>query len=218
MTCYLRMHEVALAVHREAGPTDWEDTLRRWRAARGVEGRDGALASMPVTAIDLDDLPHADLEPFAGLVLSGRSDQRLLAGMAERIGGFLDRGRVVVFSGQLAGHWLPGATPFEPIASTGEGPPQLASVALFAGVEAADVPTLLYRDGWHRPPDGADIVARRADGTPGAYVDGASTRGTILLHGGPNLVANATQDSSAARIVPRLLAWVTETAAGRGSE
>jgi hypothetical protein len=75
---------------------------------------DAALAAMPVTAIDLDDLPTAELAPFAGLILAGRSDQGLLATMQDKLRGFLDEGRVVVFSGQLTHDWLPGATAFEP--------------------------------------------------------------------------------------------------------
>lgn len=213
MTCYLRLHEVAVAVHRDAEGTDWDQALERWRKADGVAGRDAALAAMPVSAIDFDDLPGADLDPFSGLIFSGRSDQQLLAGMRDRLAAFLDRGRVVVFSGQLTGDWLPGAAPFSPNAADHEageeGHPHLACDALFAGVAPADLgATFLYRHGWHRPPDGAEVVARRADGTPGAYVDRTSTGGTILLHGGANLLANATTDRSAARIAPQLVTWV----------
>jgi hypothetical protein len=213
VTCYLRLHEVAVAVHRDVEGTDWDAALGRWREAAGVDGRDTALASMPVTVIDLDDLPGADLDPFAGLILSGRADQRMLTMMGEVLRTFLDDGAVVAFSGQLTGDWLPGATPFERTTPDGEAddrrPPRLASDALFAGVSPSDLgPTFLYRDGWHRPHDGAEVVARRADGTPGAYVNQISTRGTILLHGGANLLATGTADTSAARIVPQLVAWV----------
>jgi hypothetical protein len=39
----------------------------------------------------------------------------------------------------------------------------------------------------------------------------------VLVHGGANLLANAVQDTSAARIVPQLLAWVSAEAR-RGAE
>ena len=49
MTCYLRLHEVAVAVHPAPGEvTDWDEVGRRWRLAHGVDGRDGALDAMPV--------------------------------------------------------------------------------------------------------------------------------------------------------------------------
>jgi hypothetical protein len=56
------------------------------------------------------------------------------------------------------------------------------------------------------------VIAQRADGTPGAYVDQTSTGGTVLLHGGANLLANATTSSSAARIAPQLIDWVRREA------
>ncbi|HVE95991.1 MAG TPA: hypothetical protein VNA67_03270 [Pseudonocardiaceae bacterium] len=215
MTCYLRLHEIAVAVHADADNTEWAECLGLWRAADGAAGRDAALAAMPVTAIDLDDLPTAELAPFAGLILAGRSDQGLLTAMQDKLCGFLDQGRVVVFSGQLTHDWLPGATAFEPDpAADGEsGPPQLGDHPIFSSVSPPDLGTnFVYSNGRHRPPAGADVIAQRADGTPGAYVDRASTRGTVLLHGGANLLANATTDNSAARIVPQLIEWVRHEA------
>lgn len=215
MTCYLRLHEIAVAVHADADSPDWHESLQLWRAADGVAGRDAALAAMPVTAIDLDDLPTAELAPFAGLILAGRSDQGLLAAMQDKLRGFLDQGRVVVFSGQLTHDWLPGATAFEPGSAAGvePGPPQLDDHPIFCSVSPQDLGTnFLYSNGRHRPPADADVIAQRADGTPGMYVDRASTGGTVLLHGGANLLANATMDSSAARIAPQLIDWVRQEA------
>ncbi|MGQ0777935.1 MAG: hypothetical protein ACT4NY_26585 [Pseudonocardiales bacterium] len=221
MTCYLRLHEIAVAVHSGTEDTDWDECVRLWRAADGVGGRDLALDAMPATAIDVDDLPTADLASYAGLVLAGRCDQGLLAAIQGKLRGFLDQGRVVVFSGQLTEDWLPGAVPFEsgPAGESGlaaddeSGPPRLSEHPVFSGVSADDLgASFLYRNGWHRPPAGADVIAHRADGTPGAYVDRVSTGGTVLLHTGANLLANATTDSSAARIAPQLVEWVRHEA------
>lgn len=211
MTCYLRLHEIAVAVVADpAADTDWAEVTRRWQGADGVDGRDAALDAMPVALIETDDLPGADLDGYAGLVLSGRSDQRLLAGMADGIAALLDRGGVVVFSGQLTHDWLPGATRFErrdPGAH--EGAPRLDDHPVFAGVEPGDLGgSFLYRNGWHPPPAGAEVIARSADGVPGAYVARAGS-GTILVHGGANLLANGTTTGSATRIVPQLVEWVT---------
>ncbi|MFN2495318.1 MAG: hypothetical protein ABR608_05345 [Pseudonocardiaceae bacterium] len=211
MTCYLRLHEIAVAVHAGTEGTDWDECIRLWRAAEGAGGRNLALDAMPVTAIDFDDLPTADLSPFAGLVLAGRSDQVLLADMRDKLRGFLDSGRVVVFSGQVTHDWLPGAVAFEPgaTADAESGPPRLAEHPLFSGVSADDLGgSFLYPNGWHRPPPSAEVIVHRADGAPGAYLDRASTGGTVLLHSGANLLANATMKSSAARIAPQLVEWV----------
>lgn len=210
MTCYLRMHEVAVTVR--PGPpdgTDWAEVGRLWRGADGVDGRDAALAAMPVELVEVDDLPAADLDGCAGLILSGRADQRLLAGMADRIAGLLDGGAAVVFSGQVTTDWLPGAPAYAPTPPAPAGPPELAEHAVFAGVDPADLRgSFLYPGGWHRPPEHAQVLARRTDGTPGAWVDRRTTAGTVLLHSGHNLLAYGTNDSSAARIVPQLVEWV----------
>ena len=218
MTCCLRLHEIAVAVYagtESTNSTDWGECLPLWWSADGVAGRDVALAAMPVTAIDLDDLPTAELAPFAGLILAGRSDQSLLAMMQDKLRGYLDKGRVVVFSGQLTHGWLLGATAFEPGPQLGgePGPPQLHDHPILSGVSPDDVgATFLYSNGRHRLPVGADVIAQRADGTPGAYVDRTSTGGTVLLHGGAHLLANATTGSSAARIAPQLIDWVRREA------
>ncbi|WP_300010151.1 hypothetical protein [Pseudonocardia sp.] len=210
MTCYLRLHEVAVAITADpATATDWDAVIRGWQGADGVDGRDAALDAMPVSLIEMDDLPTADLDDYAGLVLSGRSDQQLLGAMAGRIMGLLDRGGVVVFSGQLTHRWLPSATPFERCApGPAVGPPELTDHPVFAGIEPADLgASFLYRDGYHRPPEGAEVIARRADGVPGAYVARVGP-GAVLLHGGANLLANGTSTGSATRIVPQLVEWI----------
>ncbi len=210
MTCYLRLHEVAVAVHDDPDQsTDWDEVIRRWRGADGADGRDAALEAMPVDLIEMDDLPTADLRGVAGLVLAGRSDQQQLAGMRDRIGTLLDRGGAVVFSGQLTHDWLPGTVRFERRATTDvDGPPVLADHPIFDGVDPAELAgSFLYRDGWHRPPDDAEVIAWRADGTPGAYIAEAAA-GRVLVHGGANLLANGSTRGTATRIVPQLVEWL----------
>lgn len=215
MTCYLRLHEVAVAVTADpAADTDWDEVSRRWQGADGVEARDAALDEMPVRLIELDDLASADLDGCAGLVLSGRSDQRLLETMADRIAGLVDRGGVVVFSGQLTHRWLPVVTPFERVDPVPplEGPHLLASHPIFAGVEPADLGDFfLYRAGHHPPPEDAEVIARRADGTAGAYVAPIGA-GTIVVHGGVDLLSYAPSSTSASRMVPQLVEWVVGSA------
>lgn len=50
-------------------------------------------------------------------------------------------------------------------------------------------------------------------GQPVAYLDRSSTRGTILGYFGQSLLGYATEETSARRIVPQLLAWIDEEAA-----
>lgn len=213
MTCYLRLHEVAIAVHQtreETGATDWEEISRLWTLAGGVDGRDKALHDMPVTQIEVDDLPDADLEHYAGLIVAGRTDQHLLAEMKGQFAALIDQGGVVAFSGQLARGWLPGGSSFERHADSSDtaGTPKLADHPVFVGVEPEDLGhSFLYRNGWHRPPEGAEVIAWRADGTPGAYTTRVGA-GRILVHSGNNLIANGVSTTTAARIMPQLVEWI----------
>jgi hypothetical protein len=215
LTCYLRLHEVAIAVHPTPGPggsgaTNWDEIHRLWTLAGGVDGRDAALDAMPVTLVDMDDLPDADLEGFAGLIIAGRADQLLLAGMKQRIADLLDRGGAVVFSGQLSEDWLPETTTFEQhqVKADTAGPPVLGDHPVFAGVEPEELGhSFLYANGWHRPPEHAEVIAWRADETPGTYVAKAGA-GTVLVHSGNNLIANGVTTTTAARIMPQLVQWI----------
>jgi hypothetical protein len=211
----LRLREIAVAVYAGTDSTDWGECLQLWRSADGVAGRDVALAAMPVTAIDLDDLPTAELAPIAGLILAGRSDQSLLAVMQDKLRGYLDKGRVVVFSGQLTHDWLPGATAFEPgrsWAANRDRPNCTTTRSSPVRRPTTSARPFSTRTAGIVSRSAADVIAQRADGTPGAYVDQTSTGGTVLLHGGANLLANATTSSSAARIAPQLIDWVRREA------
>lgn len=209
MTCYLRMHEVAVAVRPESRGVDWTAVGALWRGATGADGRDAALGAMPVDLVDVDELPGTDLTPYTGLVLSGRADQHLLARTADRIAGLLDRGGTVVFSGQVSEAWLPGVAAYAPTPVAPAAPPALAAHPVFDGVDPDDLRgSFLYPGGHHPPPAHAEVIARRADGVAGAWVDHATTAGRMLVHSGANLLAYGTHDTSAARIVPQLVAWV----------
>ena len=73
-----------------------------------------------------------------------------------------------------------------------------------------------FARGHHRPPPGAEILARLVDpedGEPIVYVDRVSTAGVILVHAGNDLIASVDRDSTAGRIAAQLVGWMlAETA------
>ena len=169
---------------------------------------------------DVYRLPELDLDPFAALHVSGMVDQEFLWREREVIAGFLDSGRVVVFCGQLLRPWLPGCGTFVPAPVTSYRDYVVRIVVrhpVFDGVEADD---LTFRRGvagsspvatTRRP--GAEVLAELAGGQPVTWVDRSTTRGTIFVHAGNDLIGFA-DDSSAARLGPQLVDWV-EAEAGR---
>lgn len=208
MTCYLRMHEVVAGIRQPQRTIDWDSVLTSWNQSTSVAGRDDAFAAMGVEPFDVYDLPGADLDQLDGLVVSGRVDQELLHRHRDRIRGFLDDGKVVVFSGQLFRPWLPGAGTFE-FDAFDDAPLTIAAHPILDGVEYGDLSgSFVYRHGHHPAPEGTETIVSLASGRPAVYIDRVTTAGTILLHGGTNLLAYAVVDSSANRIVPQLLGWI----------
>lgn len=219
MTCYLRMHEVVVGV----GPrrdTDWDGLLAKWNRSTSLGDRDHLFSRMPVLPIDVYDLPSADLSGLRGLVVSGRVDQEFLFCQRRLIRDFLDAGKVVVFAGQLLRPWLPGLELRAPVTSGRyhhHAVTEAAPHPVFAGVDLADLGFSSglagYRDAGNHLPSEATVLLATDDGQPFAYVDDASTGGTILGFYGQTLLGYATEENSSRAIVPQLLAWIDEVAA-----
>lgn len=168
-----------------------------------------------VEPLDIYELPDVDLDRFSGLLIPGSADQEWLHLHADLIEAYLDKGRVVVFCGHLFRPWLPGAASFVPkqIRSFRDYTVKVAKPhPVFAGVDPEDLTFRkgvagFFARGHHPPPPGAEVLLTLADGEPITYCD-SRTRGTILLHSGNDLWGYAGDGSTAARMLPQLLAWI----------
>lgn len=167
-----------------------------------------------VHAIDLYDLPSADLAPHVGLVVTGTADQEFLWAHRRLVARFLDDAKVVVFCGHLLRPWLPGCAPFvpAPITTFRDYAVRLTEPrTIFAGVDADDLTFRrgvagFFARGHHPPPAGAEVLATLAGGQPTTWIDRATTRGTVFVHAG-DLLGFAEKGSTAALVVPQLLDW-----------
>ena len=173
--------------------------------------------------IDVYDLEAADLLPYLGLVVPGLTDQEHLLRQASKIREFLDAGRVVVFSGMLFRPWLPGAGMFVPKEIRSYQDYLLRQVApspIFDGIEIED---LVFRRGvagffargHHQPPPGAEVILELPDGEPALYVDRVSTAGTIVVHGGNDMIGLGADGTTAGRLAPQLIGWMRQEARDR---
>lgn len=211
MTCYLRMHEVLVGVGQPEKEPDWEAVIEEWQQATSIEDRNRALVEMAVEPIDIYDLPRADTNRFAGLILSGRVDQEFLYRQRGTIQNFLDEGRVLVFSGQLFRPWVPGSSTFitEKSGSGGGALSVVSSHPVFESIQEEDLGRYFaYTHGYHPTPEEAEVIAMLPGGEPAMYVDRVSTGGTILVHGGHNLLGYSGTGPTARRLVPQLLSWI----------
>jgi hypothetical protein len=188
--------------------------------ARRAEARPGGRpnARADVDRIDLYDLPETDLSAYGGLLVPGSVDQEFMLTQRERIRAFLDRGRVLVFSGHLFRPWLPGAQPFVPAPIRSFRDYVVVPVTphpIFEGVLPEDLTFRrgvagFFARGSHPPPAGAEVLLALAGGQPIVYVDRVSTAGTILVHAGNDLLGYAGDDTTAGRVGPQLVAWIRQ--------
>jgi len=166
--------------------------------------------------IDVYDLPAVDLRSFPGLVVSSQVDQEFLYRHRQMVREFLDAGGVVAFSGHVARRWLPGAGRFQPKAVESHDDYTVVEAnphPVFEGVATEDLTYQrgvagFFARGHNPPPAGATVILRLADGEPVAYVDEASTDGTVFVHSGNDLVGFGRRSSTAARVPEQLLAWM----------
>ena len=185
--------------------------------SRGTE----SLVRDRMVVEDVYRLPELDLEPYRALHVSGMVDQEFLWRERDVIAGFLDAGRVVVFCGHLAAV----AARLRHVRSRPRHDvPRLRGAhrvphPVFEGVDAEDLTFRrgvagFFARGHNPPPPGAEVLAELAGGQPVTWVDRSTTRGTVFVHAGNDLIGFA-DDSTAARLGPQLVDWVEAEAGGR---
>lgn len=169
-----------------------------------------------VDVVDVYDLPCADLRSYRAVIVTGSADQRHLARHRQLFADVLDRRGAVAFSGHLVSGWLPGSGPFRPIEPRGVGDYRVRPVGghpVFAGVDADDLTFRrgvagFFARGSHPVPAGAEVIAELAGGQPTTYTDTVSSRGTLLVHAGQDLLSYGDSETTAARVAGQLLAWL----------
>lgn len=166
------------------------------------------------------DLPYTDLGRYGALLVPAHIDQRAFAACAAQVAGFLDGGGIVVFNGHIAYPFLPELTPFVPVPGYSFDLLRVQRVAehpVFAGVEVADLTFRrgvagFYGRGHNPPPAGATVLHRLSGGNvPLDWLWQRPAGGTLLMHGGNNMWMYADDATSAARIAPQLLAWLSDS-------
>lgn len=150
------------------------------------------------------------------LIVPMHADQRLLARHAEWLGRFFAAGGTMVFNGLLAHPFHPALRRFRPIDRPRLEDLRVAIAAdhpLYAGVEAADLTFRrgvagFYGRGENPPPPGARILATLGpEAVPVDWLWHPPEGGRLLMHAGNDLWMQAGDDTTAARLLPNLLAW-----------
>lgn len=149
-----------------------------------------------VERVDCYALGSTPLARYAVLIVTSTVDQEHLARHRGVIRDFLDGGGVVIFGGHLYRDWLPGASPFVPLAERCLATYQVVEVAdhvIFHGLRPEELTFRrgvagFFARGHHPPPEGAQVLTRLAGGQPATYLDRVSTAGTIVVQASSDLL------------------------------
>jgi len=151
------------------------------------------------------------------LIIDEFIDQELMVEQKDQIEAFLNQGNLVFFAGHLFRHWIPGSSLFVPkkINSHLDYVVTVLDHPIFEGVLSEDVTynrgvSGFFSRGHHPTPEGAEILLKLPGGEPITYIDRRSSKGTILLHAGRNLMNYRNRDNSAGRIGGQLNSWLYE--------
>lgn len=159
--------------------------------------------------LDQYDLPSYDLlgAGHKFLIIDEFIDQELMVEQQARIRAFLDQGNILFFGGHLFRSWIPGASSFVPktIHSHHDYQITVGEHPIFEGVLSEDITynkgvAGFFSRGHHPVPEGAEILLRLAGEEPITYIDRQSSKGTIIVHAGRNLLNYRQSHTSASRI------------------
>ncbi|WP_420819461.1 phosphate starvation-inducible protein PhoH [Paenibacillus thalictri] len=164
----------------------------------------------PATKVlDQYDLPSYDLlgAGHKFLVIDEFIDQELMLEQKDQVRAFLDQGNILFFSGHLFRPWIPGASLFVPktIRNHHDYTVTVLDHPIFAGVKSEDITynkgvAGFFSRGHHPVPEGAEVLLRLAGEEPITYIDRFSTKGTIVVHAGRNLLKYRHNNHSGGRI------------------
>ncbi len=171
--------------------------------------------------VDIYALPEADLEPYCALIVPMMADQEFLLAHRAVVRAFVDRGRILVFSGHLLRAWIPGAGLFVPKAIRSRRDYAIRKVGdhpIVAGLDEEEIATRrgvagFFARGHHPVPDGAEVVLTFTSGEPVLYIDRVSAGGTILVHAGNDMVGPRDLAAPGEGIGGRLVGWIQAEAA-----
>lgn len=187
--------------------------------AFGVENYTHPFMQQHFDFVDMYDFTQIDLTPYKAIVVHDFVDQIYLANNREIIEHFLHAGNIVIWSGHLTTHWLPGCALFQPKPIEKFSDYNISIVEpheVFDGVTTVDM-TLnkgvagFFARGAHLPlPANAQPLLTLPNGFVTTYIDRHTTNGTLFVHAGRDLFSQRDQNKTTDRIHTQLLAWIHE--------
>lgn len=175
-----------------------------------------------ITVIDEYELESTDLSKYNVLLITYFVDQEYLYKHKDIIENFLNEGKVVIFSGHLFRNWLPGASLFMPkkinshkdyFVQVIPGAPLFNGVKMEYMVYNKGVAGFFAR-GYYYPPERAEVCLTFTDGKVITYIDRHSTKGTIILHAGRNILGYKNKNNTTNKISEQLITLLNKEISG----
>lgn len=171
-----------------------------------------------ISVIDEYEFESTDLYNYNVLLIDYFLDQEYLYKNKKIIENFLSEGKVVVFCGHLFRQWLPGCSLFMPKKINGYKDYLVQAVPgapLFDGVEIDDMVSNkgvagFFARGYYYAPENAEVCLTFTDGKVISYIDRHTTNGTIIVHGGRNILGYKDSKNSTKKISEQALALLKE--------
>ncbi len=175
-----------------------------------------------ISVIDEYELESTDLSNYNILLITYFADQEYLYKHKQIIENFLNEGKVVVFCGHLFRKWLPGCSLFMPKKLNNYKDYLVQTVpgaSLFDGVEVEDMVfnkgvAGFFARGYYYAPEKAEICLTFTDGKVISYIDRHTTNGTIIVHGGQNILNYKDAEDTKKKISEQALALLKKEVCG----
>lgn len=162
--------------------------------------------------------PENGLLDFKIVEIPANADEILLLENKDKISEFLDKGGIIISFTQNYLEWLPGNSLY--VASSTPIKDRMVVACNHPITEGVKEYDMNYRcgvkgffnRGFFEPPADATVVLQDSDGKCVAYIDSATTNGTIVSTAGADLVGFGLAESSTAkRLGLNLMLWLEQT-------
>ena len=175
-----------------------------------------------ISVINEYDLESTDLSNYNILLITYFVDQEYLYKHKQIIEDFLNEGKVVIFCGHLFRQWLPGCSLFMPKKINGYKDyfvQTIPGAPLFDGVDIEELVVNkgvagFFARGYYYAPEKAEVCLTFTDGKVISYIDRHTTNGTIIVHGGRNILDYKNAENSTKIISEQVLALLKEEVCG----
>lgn len=175
-----------------------------------------------ISVIDEYELESTDLSNYNVLMINYFVDQEYLYKHKQIIENFLNKGNVVVFCGHLFRQWLPGCSLFMPKKINSYKDyfvKPVPDTPLFDGVEIEDMVfnkgvAGFFARGYYYAPEKAEVCLTFTDGKVISYIDRHTTNGTIIVHGGRNILGYKDATNTTKKISEQAFALLKKEVCG----